>query len=739
MPPTIAAKSFVFKFADYTVREREFALDKGGRVQPVEPKAFRVLLVLLRNPNQLISKEEMLRAVWGDTAVTENSLARNVALLRRLLGDDSREPRFIETVSSIGYRFVCPVEVCEDCTSNTAASNGHGTLPLNERIELETPQHTDRTSFREAPRMRWLPALVLGGGVVTFTLFLFWLSAWHRSRVPPREAWIRITDFPDSATSPALSPDGKMLAFIRGPDTFVSHGQIYVKMLPDGQPVQLTHDDLMKSSPAFSPDGSRIAYTAVDDNWHWDTWVVPVLGGQPQKMLPNAASLTWIDAQHVVYSELKSEFSMGVATATESRSAERELYFPASVEGMAHRSWVSPDRKWMLVAEMDHVGWRPCRLMPFDGSSAGRTAGPQPSRCRTAAWSTDGKTMYFGADGGDGYHIWRQRFPRGVPTQITFGPTEEEGIAFASDGLSLITSAGFLESTVWVHDAKGDRQVSGEGLAMLTGLGHPDDPWVHYVFSPDGKKLYYLLRKQGSFAIKSGELWVADLDSGRTEAVLPGIVMGKFDILPDGQRVVFEDQPQDEESHVWVAWLDRRSHPKLMTSSVARLPHLGPGGDIYMGVREPGGEFTYIGGPDDTPRKLNPPYPGVRYVSPHGDWELSGFEHLTARPARGGAPIPVCDYCSVGWGLGGDIFYMAFRANGEIGGGQAVAIRLLSGKDLPPLPPSGVRTIEDLRSLNPLYEVDLSSKASFVPGPNPSIYAYVRRSIQRNLFRIPLK
>jgi eukaryotic-like serine/threonine-protein kinase len=102
MAPTIATKSFVFRFADVTVREREFAIVKAGQVQQVEPKAFRVLLMLLRNPHKLIAKEELLTGVWGDTAVTENSLARNIALLRRLLGDDPREPRFIETVSGIG-------------------------------------------------------------------------------------------------------------------------------------------------------------------------------------------------------------------------------------------------------------------------------------------------------------------------------------------------------------------------------------------------------------------------------------------------------------------------------------------------------------------------------------------------------------------------------------------------------------------------------------------------------------
>src|SRR6202045_5311282 len=86
-------KCFVFTFADVKVREREFSIVKAGEVLPVEPKAFRVLLFLLRNPHRLIPKDELLDAVWNEVAVSENSLTRSIALLRRLLGDDTRETR----------------------------------------------------------------------------------------------------------------------------------------------------------------------------------------------------------------------------------------------------------------------------------------------------------------------------------------------------------------------------------------------------------------------------------------------------------------------------------------------------------------------------------------------------------------------------------------------------------------------------------------------------------------------
>ena len=107
-------KCFVFTFADVEVREREFCIVKAGELLPVEPKAFRVLLFLLRSPHRLITKDELLDAVWNDCAVSDNSLTRSIALLRRLLGDDTREPRYIATVPTVGYRFLCDVKVVED-------------------------------------------------------------------------------------------------------------------------------------------------------------------------------------------------------------------------------------------------------------------------------------------------------------------------------------------------------------------------------------------------------------------------------------------------------------------------------------------------------------------------------------------------------------------------------------------------------------------------------------------------
>ena len=149
----MAGKFFVFRFADVEVHEREFSLTKAGEVLPVEPKAFRVLLILLRNPQKLVTKEELLNAVWGDVAVGDNSLARSIALLRRLLGDDTRNPRYISTVQTVGYRLVCPVEASED---------GYGLQPLPEEVPAGIADAVPTASLRTSVAMACLAAVIVG-------------------------------------------------------------------------------------------------------------------------------------------------------------------------------------------------------------------------------------------------------------------------------------------------------------------------------------------------------------------------------------------------------------------------------------------------------------------------------------------------------------------------------------------------------------------------------------------------
>ena len=102
---------------------------------------------------------------------------------------------------------------------------------------------------------------------------------------------------------------------------------------------------------------------------------------------------------------------------------------------------------------------------------------------------------------------------------------------------------------------------------------------------------------------------------------------------------------------------------------------------------------------------------GFLGLSPQGGWRISGLSPLIARPIQGGATVPVCGFCSVGWGPEGKYFYLRFRETGEPSGGKAIVFALPPGKELPDLPPSGPNSAEDVKGLNALEKLDMTGRA----------------------------
>ena len=149
-----------FHFDDIVVDPAAHTLLRAGVPQPVEPKAFAVLLALLQHPGELIGRDDLLDLVWGHRHVTPGVLNRVMTLLRHALGEDAQGARYLHTVHGVGYRFDLPVLV------SGASAQQSRPMPEPAATESEPAQPPMRRSSdgqRALPRTAlWvLPLLAL--------------------------------------------------------------------------------------------------------------------------------------------------------------------------------------------------------------------------------------------------------------------------------------------------------------------------------------------------------------------------------------------------------------------------------------------------------------------------------------------------------------------------------------------------------------------------------------------------
>jgi serine/threonine protein kinase/Tol biopolymer transport system component len=575
-----------------------------------------------------------------------------------------------------------------------------------------------------------LPILIVAAG-------LAWYLRSPKGPVTVPSEYVQLTNFSDYATAPALSRDGRMVAFFRGGGIFLGTGQVYVKLLPDGESKQLTDDPNAKYDPVFTPDGSRVAYTAQSLKERiWATWTVPVLGGPSTRLMPNTAGLSWIGPDRIVFSEVMpgTVKHMGIMTARENRADEREVYFPNHEAGMAHYSYPSPDQHSILIVEMDRVGtFQRCRVVPMDGSSTGTQVGPEGA-CIAGAWSPDNRWMYFNVEVEGSTHLWRQRVPDGIPEQITSGPTEEEGVAMGPDGKYLITSIGVRQSAVFTHDPSGDHPVSVEGSVSLPQL------------SPDGKRLYYLVRRSNS--TQAADLWSRDLASGKSDSLLTGQRITDYDISSDQAQVAFTVRSGGT-SQIFLAPLDRSFPPRLVAKDGDSVSFGGSGTLIFLQLGEKANYLARIQTDGSgLERLLDTPIANKWGVSPDGEWVA-----VSAAVARKGNEPPgahsggtftvstrdrsrrlICNGpCLIHWSSDGKYLYLTTNSR-LTSSGRTLVLATPRGFALAQLPPAGL----DLASDEELARIPVIRQGLMSPGSDPQNYVFETAAFQGNLFRIPL-
>ena len=540
----MANKSFVFRFSDVEVREREFSLTKAGEVLPVEPKAFRVLLALLRNPGKLIGKEELLNAVWGDAAVTDNSLARSVALLRRLLGDETRNPRYIETVATVGYRFVCKVEVMEDANGGLAgggrAETGNGSDLLHEEgVAVEAVPATTRGWVGRILKRRWLWATVV------MVVGLGASAIWYLRRPLP----LRVTEYTqithDDRHKIPVAADGARLYLNLDHQPYpaqvaVSGGE--VTPFPVSLPNPFLRD--------VSPDGSSLLVSSLDSGRR-SLWSVQIPGGTLRRLLDNGlvTSAAWSpDRKLLAYRTINGDIYVMRGEGTESHKL-------VSVPDHHLSFFPTRDVRWSPDGSRIRFTWD---NKLWEMSSSGSGLHPllpdwHPSEWQCCGrWTPDGRYFVFllreplasntGAVIPPG-QLWaideRHSFLRPAhpdPVQLTSGPIRWGGPVSNKDGKKIFARGVILRGELVRFDAQ-SRQLQ----PYLSGIS------AEFVtFSPDGKSLAYVTYPEGI-------LWRANRDgSNPIQLTDPPIYPNLLRWSPDGRQILFTASNSEGQMKVYL-------------------------------------------------------------------------------------------------------------------------------------------------------------------------------------------
>ena len=255
----------IVRFGPFAVDVERHMITKHGVRVRLQTQPFQILAALLEKPGAIVSRDELRRRLWTENTFVdfEHGLNAAVARLRQALGDSSEEPRYIETVSKLGYRFAASVE--QQTVSNEEASIGRVSASRH-RAARNTRQNGAQSGSDELrrpgmqgessrSRVLWITAAV----ALAVRRRAGSCSSVPNLPPPSMRRPVPLTAFRGFEGNPTVSPDGNHVAFTwngEKQDNF----DIYVLAIPSGTPVRLTNDPAEDLSPAWSPDGRTIAF-----------------------------------------------------------------------------------------------------------------------------------------------------------------------------------------------------------------------------------------------------------------------------------------------------------------------------------------------------------------------------------------------------------------------------------------------------------------------------------------------
>jgi Tol biopolymer transport system component/DNA-binding winged helix-turn-helix (wHTH) protein len=535
----------ILQFEDIQIDTAQLVVRRNGDVMEMEPKSFRLLMYLVENRARVVPKDELVQQIWNGAFVTDNALTRSIAQIRKALGDDARQARFVETVPTVGYRFIGDVRE----------------LNLEPTVEPLPPAPIAGPPPVADPRkwpVWWIPAAIAMVATIAVVLMA---RPWNKSTPGVWKA-NQFTTGPGLDTHPSFSPDGSAIVYA---SDRTGRFEVYIKQLArGGREIALTSDGKENIEPAWSPEGSNIAYVSVRER---GIFVVSSLGGQPRRLTDFGSQPTWSpDGSRIVF---RSEALVSMAitdmppnrdTTLWSISAEggkaQALLTPEMLPGRASAPAFSPDRRHLAFLLFPPSG--PPTICEMDLQTRRvKTIPTGDSVPFSFVYDADGTTNYYVGfnirDGTQGLYRLRRdrqtRMPVSDPTVVTnidFVAYRE--LAISNQGKKLAYAATSTVSNLW------QVRRDGESKALVNErtfrLSSP-------VFSPTGDKIAYMLRRRGQYA----DIYVSDAD-GSNSFQLTKQHAANFmpSWMPDGQGVVYVSARSNQRGFYMYSMRDGGEH-----------------------------------------------------------------------------------------------------------------------------------------------------------------------------------
>ena len=511
----------------------------------IEPKVMQVLVYLAEHAGALVPKDRLISAVWADTFVTDDLLTRSISELRRAFGDDSKEPRYIQTIPKSGYRLIASV----------GGIGADGRRPLDGHLPL--------TAVRPPHLQKHWP-LWAGGAlaVLLVGLAVAWF-VWHRARLKPDLTEERLTFNPpgNQVWSVAISPNGKYLAY--SDLTGVS-----LRLIETGQTRKLfaIKEGAGINRVAWFPDSTRLLASGnTDPEDTGNIWVTSILGEAPRSLRadasfavvsPDGAQIAFISGEN-----LNAIWVMGARGEEQHRIA---VYEDSSI---ATPVW-SPDGRRIAYIRMGE-DTNTIESLDLNGGPAVPVVSDPRLRAEKGGlwgtalcWSPDGRIIYAMSSSqktGE-TDLWAVRVdPRtgkvsGKPDRITsWGGSFFIGLDVTADGKRLAALRAHAQLDVWVGDIR-ENPTRLEAPRRLTVEDSDDRPSS---WTPDGKAVLFSSDRDGRFHI-----FRQAIDQTRAEAVTAGPEDDLWPVLtPDGSWILYRMPPSSE--------VPRRQSVRLMRVPVS--------------------------------------------------------------------------------------------------------------------------------------------------------------------------